>query len=138
MAACHGFVPLSFFPTIAGAFSFPSIAELSVGFISAAATVGAAQLTMGAGFTGRHERTHREETMGTKRNTKEFLVILSGRDAAQAEEFIEVRARCLNEYYAAWYSTLQGCFSVQSPEEGEGESWCKEGKTGHSRNQSPP
>ncbi|KAJ7767616.1 hypothetical protein B0H16DRAFT_1453244 [Mycena metata] len=63
--------------------------ELSVGFISAAATVAAAQLTMGAGFTGRHERTHREETMGTKRNTKEFLVILSGRDAAQAEEFIE-------------------------------------------------
>ncbi|KAJ7705064.1 hypothetical protein B0H16DRAFT_709825 [Mycena metata] len=80
------------------------MAELTVGLIGAAATVGAAQLTTGAGFIGRHERAHREETMETRRNTEEFLANVRGGDVTQAEEreFKRVRDKAIqqqNEYH---------------------------------------
>ncbi|KAJ7745397.1 hypothetical protein B0H14DRAFT_459594 [Mycena olivaceomarginata] len=49
------------------------MAEIAVGLVGAAATVGAAGLTTGSGFTGRHESSYRQELMETRRNTDDFL-----------------------------------------------------------------
>ncbi|KAJ7764777.1 hypothetical protein B0H16DRAFT_1798180 [Mycena metata] len=80
------------------------MAELAVGVLGAVATVGAAQLTTAAGFSGRHERTHHQETMETKRNTEEFLANVRIGDITQAEEreFMRVRDEAIrqqNEYH---------------------------------------
>jgi hypothetical protein len=73
------------------------MADVTLGLLGAAATVGAAQLTTGSGFTGRHERNHREEMMETRRNVDEFRTILRGGDVTpDAEsEFWETKAECV-------------------------------------------
>ncbi|KAJ6563403.1 armadillo-type protein [Mycena vulgaris] len=62
------------------------MAEVAVGLLGAAATVGAVQLATGSGFTGRHESRHREEMMETKRNTDEFRANLQSGDVTKDEE----------------------------------------------------
>jgi hypothetical protein len=72
------------------------MAEVTLGLLGAAATVGAAQLTTGSGFTGRHESSHREEMMETRRNVEEFRAILRGGDVTPDEEseFWETKSEC--------------------------------------------
>jgi hypothetical protein len=73
------------------------MAEVALGLLSAAATVGAAQLTTGSGFARRHESTHREETMEMRRNMEEFLANVRGGDVTQEEEreFLRTRDECV-------------------------------------------
>jgi hypothetical protein len=73
------------------------MAEVAVGLLGAAAAVGAAQLTTGSGFTGRHERTYREETMETRRNMDEFMANLQSGDVTQHEEieFLKTKSECV-------------------------------------------
>ncbi|KAJ7323678.1 hypothetical protein DFH08DRAFT_349236 [Mycena albidolilacea] len=80
------------------------MAELAVGLIGAAATVGAAQLTSGSGFTGRHESSHRQEMIETRRNMDDFIANLSSGQVTQDEEleFLRTRDRAIrqeNEYH---------------------------------------
>ncbi|KAJ7290252.1 hypothetical protein C8J57DRAFT_1458877 [Mycena rebaudengoi] len=75
-----------------------------VGLVGAAATIGATQLTAGAGFTGRHESSHREERMETKRNRVEFMENLKNGDVSREEEeqflkTLDETNRRHNEYY---------------------------------------
>ncbi|KAJ7035375.1 hypothetical protein C8F04DRAFT_1098235 [Mycena alexandri] len=65
---------LSFLPQRTSISKSPleKMAELAVGLFGAAATVGAAQLATGSGFTGRHESSYREERMDTKRSISDF------------------------------------------------------------------
>jgi hypothetical protein len=73
------------------------MAEVTVGLLGAAATVGAAQLTAGSGFIGRHESTHREERMETRRNMEEFREHLHGRGVTQdmEREFLRTKDECV-------------------------------------------
>ncbi|KAF7339148.1 Macrophage erythroblast attacher isoform 1 [Mycena venus] len=62
------------------------MAEIALGVVGAAATVGAAGLTAGSGFTGRHESSHRQEIMEIRRNTDDFLENLQSGDVTPFEE----------------------------------------------------
>ncbi|KAJ7701324.1 hypothetical protein B0H14DRAFT_3032245, partial [Mycena olivaceomarginata] len=62
------------------------MAEITLGVVGAAATVGAAGLTAGSGFTGRHESSHRQEIMEIQRNTDDFLENLQSGDVTPNEE----------------------------------------------------
>ncbi|KAJ6514526.1 kinase-like domain-containing protein [Mycena vulgaris] len=75
------------------------MAELAVGLVGAAVTVGAASLAIGAGFTGRHENSHREEMMDTRRTMAEFIAYLKSQDVSQdrEREFLKTRQESLTE-----------------------------------------
>ncbi|KAJ7269921.1 hypothetical protein C8J57DRAFT_323629 [Mycena rebaudengoi] len=60
--------------------------EAAVGLVGAAATVGAAKLTSGSGFTGRHESSHLKELMEMTRNMSEFMENLKSSEVTQEEE----------------------------------------------------
>ncbi|KAJ7131479.1 hypothetical protein C8R44DRAFT_904589, partial [Mycena epipterygia] len=62
------------------------MAELALGFIGAAATVGAATLATGSGFTGRHESSYREEMLDTRWSTDDFIKNLQSGEVAPDEE----------------------------------------------------
>ncbi|KAJ7880476.1 hypothetical protein B0H13DRAFT_1891743 [Mycena leptocephala] len=69
------------------------MAEIAAGFVGAAATVGAAGLTAESGFTGRHESSHRQEIMETRRNTDDFLANLRSGEVTPDEESDFLSAR---------------------------------------------
>jgi hypothetical protein len=73
------------------------MAELAIGLVGAAATVGAANLTMVSGFTGRHERSHREEMLETDRNMGNFRANLQSGEVTTEEErdFLRIRDECV-------------------------------------------
>ncbi|KAJ7644919.1 hypothetical protein FB45DRAFT_898958 [Roridomyces roridus] len=48
------------------------MAEVALGLVGAAATVGAAAVTAGSGFSARHESVHRQEIVDTERTTEAF------------------------------------------------------------------
>jgi hypothetical protein len=75
----------------------PPMAEVTVGLLSAAATVGAAHITAASNFTGRHESSHREVIMERRRNTDEFFASLRGGDVTPDEEteFLRTRTECV-------------------------------------------
>jgi hypothetical protein len=75
--------------------------EAAVGLIGAAATVGAAKLAVGLGFTGRHESSHREELMETKRNMNEFMENLKSGEVTQEEEvqFLKTMDECVHYHF---------------------------------------
>jgi hypothetical protein len=75
--------------------------EVVVGLIGAAATVGAAKLAMGSGFTGRHETSHREELMETKRNRSEFRENLKSGEVTGEEEaqFWKNMDECAHDHF---------------------------------------
>ncbi|KAJ7668091.1 hypothetical protein B0H14DRAFT_1042312, partial [Mycena olivaceomarginata] len=80
------------------------MAEVTVGLLSAAATVGAAHITAASNFTGRHESSHREVIMERRRNTDEFFASLRGGDVTPDEEteFLRTRTEAIqleNEYH---------------------------------------
>ncbi|KAJ7131464.1 hypothetical protein C8R44DRAFT_555548, partial [Mycena epipterygia] len=95
-------------------------AKLAAGFVGAAATVGATTLATGSGFTGRHESSHREEMMDTRRNTDDFMKNLqsdevTGRGNRILEDQRRVIIRLENEYHesiegykeASWFNPLK-------------------------------
>ncbi|KAJ7112555.1 kinase-like domain-containing protein [Mycena epipterygia] len=95
------------------------MAELALGLVGAAATAGAAALTTGSGFIGRHESSHREEMMETRRSMDEFTKNRSNGSVTQDEEaeFLNTRDEAIqrqNEYYgriesykeASWVNPL--------------------------------
>ncbi|KAJ7218378.1 armadillo-type protein [Mycena pura] len=95
------------------------MAELAAGLVGAAATVGAAQLATGSGFTGRHESSHREERMETRRSIVDFEANRRSGDVTPdtESEFLETkdeaieRARKYHESIesykeASWYNPL--------------------------------
>ncbi|KAK7038582.1 hypothetical protein R3P38DRAFT_547918 [Favolaschia claudopus] len=73
------------------------MAEAAAGFLGAAATVGAATLAAGVGFTGRHENSLREEIQATKKSTADFMENLQSGDVTGEEErlFWETRAEAI-------------------------------------------
>jgi hypothetical protein len=73
------------------------MAEVALGFVGAAATVGAAGLATGSGFTGRHESSHRQELAEIKRNTDDFLASVKKGDVLPDEEreFMVARDECV-------------------------------------------
>jgi hypothetical protein len=73
------------------------MAEIALGLVGAAATMGAAGLTMGSGFTGRHESSHREEITETRKNTNDFFANLQkgGVTSDEEREFLEARDECV-------------------------------------------
>ncbi|KAJ7763655.1 hypothetical protein DFH07DRAFT_812678 [Mycena maculata] len=80
------------------------MAELTLGVIGAAATIGAAKLATASGFTGRHESSHREEMMETKRNMDDFRANLQSGDVTPDEEreFLRTRDKAIqlgNQYH---------------------------------------
>ncbi|KAJ7096932.1 hypothetical protein C8R44DRAFT_889525 [Mycena epipterygia] len=77
------------------------MAELALGFVGAAATVGAAALSTDSGFTRRHESSHREEMMETRRSMDDFKTNLQCGDVTQKEttEFLTAKViQRQNEY----------------------------------------
>ncbi|KAJ7686797.1 hypothetical protein B0H17DRAFT_704100 [Mycena rosella] len=89
------------------------MAELAVGLIGAAATVGASTLATGSGFTGRHESSHREEIMDTRRNMSDFLANLQSGDVTPDEEreFLRTREEAIqreNQYH----ESIENCKSA--------------------------
>jgi hypothetical protein len=62
------------------------MAELAAGLVGAAVTVGAGALTTASGFIGRHEYSHHEKLMETKRNMSDFTENLRGGDVTPDEE----------------------------------------------------
>ncbi|KAJ7112540.1 kinase-like domain-containing protein [Mycena epipterygia] len=95
------------------------MAELALGLVGAAGPAGAAALTTGSGFTGRHESSHREEMMDTRRSMDEFTRNRSNGSVTQDEEaeFLNTRDEPIqrqNEYYgriesykeASWVNPL--------------------------------
>ncbi|KAJ7907738.1 hypothetical protein B0H13DRAFT_2193663 [Mycena leptocephala] len=96
------------------------MAEIALGLVGAAATVGAVGLTTGSGFTGRHELSHREEIMEIRRTTDDFLANLQdgGVPPEEEREFWKVRDEVVsrgNGYYesiesykdASWINLLE-------------------------------
>ncbi|KAF8134053.1 hypothetical protein K438DRAFT_1883718 [Mycena galopus ATCC 62051] len=82
------------------------MAEIALGVIGAAATVGAAGLTAGSGFTCRHESSHRQEIMEIRRNTDDFLENLQSGDVTPGEEreFLATRDEAIrrgDEYHGS-------------------------------------
>ncbi|KAJ7763651.1 hypothetical protein DFH07DRAFT_396859 [Mycena maculata] len=80
------------------------MAEVTLGVLGAAATVGAAQLTGAFGFTGRHENSYREETLETRRIMNDFLANLKSGDVTPDEEreFMGIRGEVIdaeNQYH---------------------------------------
>ncbi|KAJ7456933.1 hypothetical protein FB451DRAFT_1275287 [Mycena latifolia] len=80
------------------------MAELAIGLVGAAATVGASTLATGSGFTGRHEVSHREEILETRRSTTDFMTSLKSGDVTPDEEneFLKIREEAItrgNEYH---------------------------------------
>ncbi|KAJ7476439.1 hypothetical protein FB451DRAFT_1173298 [Mycena latifolia] len=69
------------------------MAEVVVGLVGAAATVGAAALTTGSGFTKRHESSYRQELMETRRNMDDFLTNIRSGDVTPDEETDFLSAR---------------------------------------------
>ncbi|KAJ7112542.1 kinase-like domain-containing protein [Mycena epipterygia] len=95
------------------------MAELALGHVGAAATAGAGALTTGSGFVGRHESSHREEMMETRRSMANFKQNLDSGDVTQEThtEFLSTRDEPIqrqNEYYgriesykeASWVNPL--------------------------------
>ncbi|KAJ7112559.1 hypothetical protein C8R44DRAFT_248765 [Mycena epipterygia] len=95
------------------------MAELALGLVGAAATAGAAVLTTGSGFVGRHESSHREEMMDTRRSMADFKENLESGDVTHQEHtaFLNTRDEAIqrqNEYYqsiesykeASWVNPL--------------------------------
>jgi len=62
------------------------MAEVALGLVGAAATVGAATLATGSGFTGRHENSYREEMLDTRRSTEDFIKYLQSGEVTPDEE----------------------------------------------------
>ncbi|KAJ7331031.1 hypothetical protein DFH08DRAFT_815111 [Mycena albidolilacea] len=92
------------FPPVATLHLLQEMAEVALGLVGAAATMGAAGLTRGSGFTGRHESSHREEILETRRNTDSFLASLQkgGVTPDEEGEFLEARDEAFRrgeEYY---------------------------------------
>ncbi|KAJ7096835.1 Pleckstrin homology domain-containing protein [Mycena epipterygia] len=80
------------------------MAELTLGLVGAAATVGAAALSSDSGFTGRHESSHREEMKETRRIMDDFKATLRCGDVTpdEAAEFLTTRAEAIqseNDYH---------------------------------------
>ncbi|KAJ7622143.1 hypothetical protein FB45DRAFT_122273 [Roridomyces roridus] len=82
------------------------MAEVALGLVGAAATVGGASLEAASGFVGRHESRHQQEMMETERNTRAFRENLDrgGGDVTQEEEreFWTTRAEAVSnadQYY---------------------------------------
>ncbi|KAJ7030082.1 hypothetical protein C8F04DRAFT_1114565 [Mycena alexandri] len=80
------------------------MAEIAIGLLGAAASVGAAGLATGSGFTGRHESSYRQELQETKRNTDDFLANFRSGDVTPNEEgeFLTEREKAIkiqDEYH---------------------------------------
>ncbi|KAJ7112564.1 kinase-like domain-containing protein [Mycena epipterygia] len=77
------------------------MAELAAGILGAAATAGAAAFTSTSGFTGRHESSHREEIIDTRRNMADFMENRETGDVTPDEEteFLNTRDEKLNLWY---------------------------------------
>ncbi|KAJ7622139.1 hypothetical protein FB45DRAFT_122237 [Roridomyces roridus] len=92
------------------------MAELALGLVGAAATMGAASLEAASGFVGRHESRHQQEIMETERNTRAFRENLdrAGRDVTQEEEreFWGTRAEALSNA-DGYYHSIE-CFKQAS------------------------
>ncbi|KAJ7131477.1 hypothetical protein C8R44DRAFT_731700 [Mycena epipterygia] len=98
------------------------MAEFAV--VGAVATVGAATLNMGSGFTGRHEGSHHQEMLETRRITDDFNIQnrqSGGVTPDKRIKFLETRDECYrrairreNEYHekiesykdALWFNPL--------------------------------
>jgi hypothetical protein len=73
------------------------MAEIALGLVGAAATVGASTVAAGSGFTGRHENSYRHEIMDIKISMTDFLDNLHSGDVTQHEEreFLAAREQCV-------------------------------------------
>ncbi|KAJ7131450.1 hypothetical protein C8R44DRAFT_57671 [Mycena epipterygia] len=69
------------------------MAELTLGPVGAAATVGAATLATGSGFTGRHENSHQKEMLDTHRSTDDFMKNHESGEVTPDEEIVFLRIR---------------------------------------------
>jgi hypothetical protein len=78
-------------------YPYKKMAEVAVGLLGAAATVGASSLAAGSGFTARHEHSHREEMIETRRGIAEFMVEIQRGDVAQDDVrgFSDARKECV-------------------------------------------
>ncbi|KAJ7131470.1 hypothetical protein C8R44DRAFT_731693 [Mycena epipterygia] len=94
------------------------MAEFAV--VGAVATVGAATLNMGSGFTGRHEGSHHKEMLETRRITDDFNMQnrqSGGVTPDKRTKFLETRDEAIqreNEYHekiesykdTSWFNPL--------------------------------
>ncbi|KAJ7131458.1 hypothetical protein C8R44DRAFT_731680 [Mycena epipterygia] len=69
------------------------MAELAVGLVGVAATVGGAALMTGSGFTGRHENSYHKEMLDTQRNMDEFMKNRQRGEVTPDEEIEFLKAR---------------------------------------------